>query len=156
VLDAGAGTGSCPRLLARQGYQVTTVDLSAAMLQILTSNAAPASSTSRPPTPTLSACPSQTFGAVVERHLLWTPARPGQSAGGLAPGGRLALIDGSSGGTGRPLSPRISMKHPGEPRAAVTDAQSMQYVRWPTARLRQADQARFGTRGLGISTYHHA
>ncbi len=40
-LDAGAGTGSLPPLLARQGYQVTTADLSAAMLQILTSKAAP-------------------------------------------------------------------------------------------------------------------
>ena len=34
-----AGTGFLPLLLARRGYQATTVDLSAAMLQILTSKA---------------------------------------------------------------------------------------------------------------------
>ena len=39
MLDAGAGTGFLPLLLARRGYQATTVDLSAAMLQILTSKA---------------------------------------------------------------------------------------------------------------------
>ena len=72
ALDAGAGTGFLPPLLARQGYQVTTADLSVAMLQILTSKAAPAGSTSTPPTPTLPACPGQTFDAVVERHLLCT------------------------------------------------------------------------------------
>ena len=49
VLDAGAGTGFLPLLLARRGYQATTVDLSAAMLQILTSKAAPAGSTSGEP-----------------------------------------------------------------------------------------------------------
>jgi SAM-dependent methyltransferase len=49
VLDAGAGTGFLPLLLAWRGYQASTVDLSAAMLQILTSKAAPAGSTSAEP-----------------------------------------------------------------------------------------------------------
>ena len=70
--DAGAGTGFLPPLLARQGYQVTTADLSLAMLQILTSKAAHRRHSTPPPTPTLPACPGQPFGAVVERHLLWT------------------------------------------------------------------------------------
>ena len=85
--DAGAGTGFLALLLARQGHQVTAVDLSAAMLQILTSKAAPRgpgidtthADAASPP-------PGQTFDAVVERHLLWT-CPPEQSAGGLAGGG---------------------------------------------------------------------
>jgi ubiquinone/menaquinone biosynthesis C-methylase UbiE len=120
VPDAGAGTGFLPLPLARQGYQVTTVDMSAAILQNLTSKAAPASPAPTPPTPTLPAHPGQTFDAVVERHLLRTLPNPGKALAAwraAAPGGRLALIEGSSGGTGRPLSPHISMKHPGESRS---------------------------------------
>jgi hypothetical protein len=39
----------------------------------------------------------------------WRAAAPAAEG----PGGRLALLEGSSGDTSRPLSPRISMKHPG-------------------------------------------
>jgi SAM-dependent methyltransferase len=132
VLDAGAGTGLFPLLLARQGWQVTDVDLSAAMLQILTFKAAP-----RRPGIDTHQCgrcqPAQAIPSTLSLNAICcgpcpTRAERRQAAALAADGtgGRLALIEEPSGGTGRPLSPRISMKHPGEPRAAVTDAQNMQ------------------------------
>ena len=112
-------------LLARQGYQVTTVDLSAVMLQILTSKTAPReldidttnADVASPPRPDL-------------RRRRRTPSAVDLPDPGIAlaawraaaPGGRLALIKGSSGGTGQPLSPPISMKHPGNRCRAVGPA----------------------------------
>jgi hypothetical protein len=63
-------------LLARQGWQVTAVDLSVAMLQILTSKGPRAGPASTPPTPALPSRPGHTFDAVVERRLLRTLLDP--------------------------------------------------------------------------------
>jgi len=97
VLDAGAGTGFLSLLLARQGYRVTAVDLSAAMLQILTSNAAargPGIDTANadaasPPRPDLRRR-RRTPPAV-------DPARPGHSADGLAGGGPRRRLSPAAG-----------------------------------------------------------
>jgi hypothetical protein len=126
-------------LSARQGWQVTAVDLSAAFCRSSAPRPPPAGPASTSPTPTLPARPGQTFDTIVERHLLRTLPDPGKALAARrapAPGARLALIEGSSGCTGRPLSPRISVKQPGEPHAAVTDAQNMQScVTGPKANL---------------------
>jgi len=137
VLDAGASTGFfSPLPLARQGYQVTTVGLSVAMLQILSSQGRRLQARHRDHE--RRRCkPAQASPSTPSSNAICCgPCPPRDCAGGLAggprrlaaPGGRLAVIEGFSGGTGRPLSPRVSMKHPSEPRAVVTDAQKCNYV----------------------------
>ncbi len=103
VLDVGAGTGFLALLLAGQGYQVTAMDLSAGMLEVLRTKAqrlgfdvqAVQAEATRPP--------GGPFDAVVERHLLWTLPDPGAALAawrGAAPAGRLVLVEGSWGETG--------------------------------------------------------
>ena len=125
VLDAGAGTGFLSLLLAAQGYQVTALDLSAAMLERLQAKAhsrglevaiVQAEATSPPAGP---------FDAVIERHLIWTlPDPPAALAAwrGAAPAGRLVLAEGSWGrasgiaglqATARALAGRIRPAEPG-------------------------------------------
>ena len=97
VLDAGAGTGAMSLLLAELGYDVTALDISAAMLSrarekadarglSLTTVERPA--TDPPPGP---------FDAVVERHLLWTTPDPTSALAAwhrVAPAGRLVVFEG--------------------------------------------------------------
>ena len=100
VLDVGAGTGFLSLLLAGQGYRVTAVDLSPGMLARLRAKAAErglridmVESDAQHP-------PAGEFDAVVERHLLWTLPDPAAALAAwhtAAPGGRLAVIEGSWG-----------------------------------------------------------
>lgn len=100
VLDVGAGTGFLSLLLAAQGYEVTALDISPAMLARLRSKAA--GDGLRVETVEADALhpPKGEFAAVVERHLLWTlpdPAAALVAWHAAAPGGRLVLIEGSWG-----------------------------------------------------------
>jgi SAM-dependent methyltransferase len=99
VLDCGAGTGFLSLMAARLGHRVTALDLSPGMLAKLSAAAgaeglditvvvAPAH---EPP-----AGPGAGFGAVIERHLLWTlpdPVAALRAWRSVAPGGRLVAIE---------------------------------------------------------------
>ncbi len=97
VLDVGAGTGFLSLTMARMGYQVTALDLSAGMLGQLKASAAGqgldvATVQGRADQP-----PDGPFAAVVERHLLWTLPDPGGALAAwrrVAPEGRLVLFEG--------------------------------------------------------------
>jgi SAM-dependent methyltransferase len=103
VLDAGAGTGFVSLMLAGLGYQVTAIDISAQMLNVLRSKAdrlglnvqlVHADAAHRPS--------GETFDAVVERHLIWTLPLPDVALAAwreAAPTGRLVLIEGTWGRT---------------------------------------------------------
>ena len=101
VLDAGAGTGFLSLLLARQGYQVTAVDLSERMLAALRSKAGGLGLEVRTVHADAAQPPAgENFDAVVERHLLWTLPEPGAALAAwraAAPAGRLVLIEGTWG-----------------------------------------------------------
>lgn len=100
VLDIGAGTGFLSLLAAGLGHQVTSLDISPGMLEVLGARArelglaveaVEGSADSPPPGP---------FDAVVERHLIWTLPHP---LGALrawrevAPSGTLVLFESSWG-----------------------------------------------------------
>jgi SAM-dependent methyltransferase len=97
VLDVGAGTGFLSLIMARMGYQVTALDLSAGMLEHLKASAAGegleiATVQGRADEP-----PAGPFMAVVERHLLWTLPDPGRALASwrkIARDGRLILFEG--------------------------------------------------------------
>lgn len=100
ILDAGAGTGFLSLLLAGQGYDVTAVDLSPGMLGRLQAKAAERGLSIRAVEADALAPPPGNFGAVVERHLLWTLPDPGAALAAwhqVAPQGRLVLIEGTWG-----------------------------------------------------------
>lgn len=100
VADLGCGTGTLSVLLAEQGYGVTGVDLSPAMIARSRAKASAAGlrvslSVGDAADPDL---PTGTFDVVLSRHVLW--ALPDPEAGLrrwvelLAPGGRLLLVEG--------------------------------------------------------------
>jgi len=100
VLDAGAGTGFLSLLLAGQGYQVTAMDLSSRMLDVLRAKAARLGLDVQAVQADAVRPPSGPFDAVVERHLLWTLPDPGAALAAwreVAPAGRLVLIEGTWG-----------------------------------------------------------
>jgi SAM-dependent methyltransferase len=102
VLDAGAGTGFLSLLLAGQGYQVTAIDLSPGMLQVLRDKAARLGLAVQALQADAASPPDGPFDAVVERHLLWTLPDPGAALAAwreAAPAGRLVLIEGTWGKT---------------------------------------------------------
>jgi SAM-dependent methyltransferase len=103
VLDVGAGTGFVSLMLAELGYQVTGVDLSAQMLAVLRSKANRLSLNIRTVQADAAFPPSsETFDAVVERHLIWTLPEPDVALAAwrkAAPAGRLVLIEGTWGKT---------------------------------------------------------
>lgn len=100
VLDAGAGTGFLSLLLAGQGYQVTAMDLSPAMLAQLRSKASGRGLRIRTVEANAVTPPAGPFDAVIERHLLWTLPDPAAALAAwraVAPAGRLVLVESSWG-----------------------------------------------------------
>ncbi len=103
VLDAGAGTGFLSLLLARHGYAVTALDLAPEMLARLRDKARTSGLDVRTVEGDAADPPRDNFGAVVERHLLWTLLRPGAALDAwheAAPTGRLLLLEGLWGAPG--------------------------------------------------------
>jgi len=95
VLDVGTGTGFLAVLLARQGYEVTALDLSPQMLARLEEKAAHVGLNIRTVVGDAAAPPKEDFDAVVERHVLWTLPDPSEALKEwreAAPTGRLALF----------------------------------------------------------------
>lgn len=96
VLDVGAGTGFLSLLLCELGYQVTALDLSAAMLDVLSAKARAAGFGVEIAHGDATQPPVGPFDAVVERHLLWTlpdPAAALDAWRAAAPTGRLVLVE---------------------------------------------------------------
>ena len=104
VLDVGAGTGFLSVILARQGYDVTALDLSPGMLGQLQAKATAAGLSVHTVEANASDSPAGGFDGVVERHLLWTLPDPGGALEAWhrsAPTGRLLLLEslwGKAGG----------------------------------------------------------
>jgi ubiquinone/menaquinone biosynthesis C-methylase UbiE len=78
VLDAGAGTGALSLLAAELGYDVTALDLSAAMLARAQGKASERSLEDRMRfvVGAVGEPPEGPFDAVMERHVLWTVPDP--------------------------------------------------------------------------------
>ncbi|MGH3159827.1 MAG: class I SAM-dependent methyltransferase, partial [Streptosporangiaceae bacterium] len=101
VLDVGAGTGFLSLLLASLGYEVTAQDLSPGMLARLRDKADARGLSIKTVESDALHPPQDEFGAVVERHLLWTLLDPVTALAAwhaVAPDGRLVVIEGSWGG----------------------------------------------------------
>lgn len=116
VLDVGAGTGFLTLLCARQGYEVTALDLAPRMLARLADKAAQEELEVRTVEGDASSPPTEGFDVVVERHVLWTLPDPARALDGwrkAAPTGRLVLFESVWGRAGGPA---------GEARSAARDA----------------------------------
>jgi SAM-dependent methyltransferase len=97
VLDVGAGTGFLSRIAARQGHQVTALDLSAGMLARLREVATADGLEIEVVEGSAESPPAGPFDAVIERHLLWTLPDPGAALAAwraAAPAGRLVVFEG--------------------------------------------------------------
>ena len=102
----GAGTGFLALLLARQGYEVTALDLSPGMLSRLQEKAGATGLAIRTIQGDAGSPPLDDFDAVVERHLLWTlpdPAAALEAWERSAPMGRLMLLESLWGKEAGPL-----------------------------------------------------
>ncbi len=103
VLDVGAGTGFLSLLLASQGYQVTATDLSPGMLDRLRAKATVRGLAIQVVEADAEHPPVDDYGAVVERHLMWTLPAPAKALAAwhsVAPTGRLVLVEGTWGARG--------------------------------------------------------
>ncbi len=101
VLDVGTGTGALALLLAEMDYEVTAIDLSDKMLNKAREKSEISNLKIEFRLGDAEAPPfeSQSFDAVVCRHLLWTLPNPDKAMRSwkdvLKPGGRLVIIDGN-------------------------------------------------------------
>lgn len=100
VLDLGCGTGSLALLAAEQGHRVTGVDRSPRMIERARAKLAGhdaaflVGDAAEPPVG------ERRFGVVLVRHVVWAlpdPAAALRRWAGLAPGGRLVLVEGRWG-----------------------------------------------------------
>jgi SAM-dependent methyltransferase len=113
VLDMGAGTGFLALLLAAQGYQVTAADYAPAMLERLRAKAAVRGLAITLVETDAEHPPVDDFGAVVERHLMWTlpdPAAALKAWHAVAPTGRLVLVEGTWGSRGAPAAEQVRLR----------------------------------------------
>jgi SAM-dependent methyltransferase len=97
VLDVGAGTGFLSLAAARLGYRVTALDLSPGMLARLRESAQRENLDIEVVEGSAEQPPDGPFGAVIERHLLWTLPDPDAALAAwrrVAPTGRLVLFEG--------------------------------------------------------------
>ena len=96
VLDVGAGTGFLSLLLAREGYEVTALDLAPGMLARLGEKARVRGLEIALVEASAAEPPQESFDAVVERHVVWTLPEPEvalQAWHEAAPTGRLVLLE---------------------------------------------------------------
>jgi SAM-dependent methyltransferase len=110
VLDCGAGTGFLSLIAARQGHEVTALDVSAGMLDQLRHRAADDGLCVDVVEGSAADPPAGPFDAVIERHLLWTlpdPIAALRAWRGSAPMGRLVLFEGLWGHADRVESWRV-------------------------------------------------
>ena len=177
VLDVGAGTGFLSLLLAAQGYEVTALDLSPGMLTRLRAIAADGGLRIEAVESDALHPPSGDFGAVVERHLLWTlpnPGAPWRRGSRPPPGARLVVIEGSPGAGGAPtgwrgcaraLAERVRRLEPGHHghyspqlnaalpyRGGLTAAEAVALVEaspWGRARIERLRDVEWARRGPG-------
>lgn len=98
ILDVGCGTGSLSVLLAGLGHRVHGIDVSRGMLALARAKAAGHVPTFARADAARPAVRPATFDVVLARHLVWALGDPAEAlrtwADLLAPGGRLALIEG--------------------------------------------------------------
>jgi SAM-dependent methyltransferase len=100
VLDVGAGTGFPSLLLAAQGYQITAVDLSTAMLARLRTKAERLHLDMTTVEADAMHPPAGDYDVVMERLVLWTLPDPVAALAAwrkAAPHARLALVESSWG-----------------------------------------------------------
>jgi SAM-dependent methyltransferase len=101
VLDAGAGTGAMALLAAELGHRVTALDISPGMLAMAERKAAERHVRIETVVGEADQPPPGPFGAVVERHLLWTLPDPALALTRwrevTTTGGRLVLYEGRWG-----------------------------------------------------------
>jgi ubiquinone/menaquinone biosynthesis C-methylase UbiE len=100
VADLGCGTGSLSVLLATEGYAVTGLDFSPAMVRAARAKARAAGVTARfvLSDATVPNLPAGSFDVVLARHVLWAMRDTARTLAGwirlLLPGGTLVLIEG--------------------------------------------------------------
>jgi SAM-dependent methyltransferase len=123
VADIGCGTGSLTVLLAAEGYAVTGLDFSPAMIRAARAKARKAEIRCRfvlsdAAAPTL---PARSFDVVLARHVLWAMPVPDEALAAwlqlLLPGGVLVLVEGhwsAGGGLTAAEAGRIVLRHRGD------------------------------------------
>jgi SAM-dependent methyltransferase len=116
ALDIGTGTGQFAVYLARAGFDVTGIDISAAMIAEARRYAADQRLRIDFQTGDAESLDfgDRTFDVIVSRNLLWTLPRPHQALGEwrrvLKPGGRLMLSDGFWNNTTWRRIPRLVVR----------------------------------------------